>query len=207
MRIVAIGDTHGLHRQVAIPDGDLLVHAGDLTRGGNLDELPDFVDWIDSLPHTHKIVIAGNHDWCFQRQPNRARWLLAGCTYLQDQAITLDGITFYGSPWQPWFHDWAFNLRPGVEIAAKWELIPAGVDVMVTHGPPYGHGDRTWHGEDAGCRDLMAAVARVRPRMHIFGHIHEGAGRSEDTSTVYVNASCCDLYYAAVNPPIVLDLA
>ena len=206
MRIVAVGDTHGSHRQLAIPDGDLLIHAGDLTRSGSLDELPDFVDWIESLPHAHKIVIAGNHDWCFQRQPEMATSMLEGCAYLQDQAVTVDGIRFYGSPWQPWFHDWAFNLRPGAEIAANWDLIPSGIDVLVTHGPPYGHGDRTWRGVDAGCRDLLAAAARVRPRMHIFGHIHEGAGLSKDAGTVYVNASCCDLFYTVVNPPIVFDL-
>ena len=151
-------------------------------------------------------MIAGNHDWCFQQQPKNAVSFLTGCQYLFDQAVTLDGLTVYGSPWQPWFHDWAFNLQRGAEIAAKWTLIPPGIDLLVTYGPPRGHGDRTWLGEEQGCADLLAAVTRVRPRLHVFGHIHEGAGITRDSATVFINASCCDPFNAPVNLPVVFDL-
>jgi Icc-related predicted phosphoesterase len=205
IRIVAISDTHGKHRQITVPDGDILIHAGDLTARGSLADLSQFNAFLGELPHRNKIVIAGNHDWCLQRQPQEARAVLTNCHYLEDETAIIDGIRFYGSPWQPWFLDWAFNLRRGDEIRAKWELIPEGTDVLVTHGPPLGYGDRTVRGDQVGCEDLLAAVLRVRPQMHIFGHIHEGAGLWHTPSTVFVNASSCDSDYGLVNRPIVYD--
>jgi Icc-related predicted phosphoesterase len=206
IRIVAISDTHGFHRGLEIPDGDLLIHAGDLTGNGTLDELSEFNGWLASLPHCFKIVIAGNHDWCFERRSQEAVSCLTAGVYLQDQGVLLNGLTIYGSPWQPWFFNWAFNLQRGAEIRAKWDMIPTKVDVLVTHGPPLGHGDATWRGEHAGCHDLLAAVERIRPKLHIFGHIHEGAGVTESDHTTFVNASSCDAFFSPVNPPIVIDL-
>jgi Icc-related predicted phosphoesterase len=205
-RIVAISDTHHLHRTLHIPDGDVLVHAGDLTRRGELADVRDFNAWLGTLPHEHKLVVAGNHDFCFEDDPAAAEPLLTNCTYLLDKAITLRGLTFYGSPWQPWFYNWAFNLPRGPEIRAKWDLIPAGIDVLITHGPPIGFRDKTYTGEHVGCADLLAAVRRVRPKMHIFGHIHEGYGRSPTEHTEFINASSCSLSYEPINSPIVIDL-
>ena len=120
IRIVAISDTHGLHRHLQVPPGDILVHAGDITGRGQLDQVVDFNEWLGGLPHRHKVVIAGNHDFCFEQQPLESAALLTNCIYLFDKAITLDGLCFYGSPWQPWFYDWAFNLGRGPELQAKW---------------------------------------------------------------------------------------
>ena len=204
--IIAIADTHGKHRRVRVPDGDILVHAGDITSTGRLDTVVDFDDWLGSLPHPDKIVIAGNHDFCFQRAPAVARALLKHATYLEDQTVTVQGLRIYGSPWQPWFFDWAFNLRRGAEIRAKWDLIPDDADVLVTHGPPAGHGDRTVGGDDAGCDDLREALRRVRPKVHIFGHIHEGYGRTREDGIDFLNASTCDLSYRPVQPPLVYQI-
>ncbi len=118
----------------------------------------------------------------------------------------IEGIHIYGSPWQPWFHDWAFNLRRGPEIRAKWRLIPPKTDVLITHGPPYGHGDRTILGEIIGCRDLLEVVERIRPRFHIFGHIHEGAGLTANEHTDFINASSCNHRFEPVNEPIVFEI-
>jgi Icc-related predicted phosphoesterase len=192
MRIVAVSDTHGCHRRVAVPPGDILVHAGDLTMTGSLQDVAEFNDFLGKLPHPHKIVIAGNHDWCFQRKPEKARALLTNAVYLQDEAVTVEGIRFYGSPWQPWFYDWAFNLPRGRALADKWALIPEGTDVLVTHGPPRGFGDRTFDGRHEGCDDLLERVRRIRPKVHIFGHIHEAAGRWDEDGVTFVNASTWD---------------
>lgn len=207
IRMVAISDTHGLHRGLTIPGGDILMHAGDVTRRGTLADLEAFNAFLGELPHQHKLVIAGNHDWCLQNEPQAARRLLTHALYLEDEAATVEGIRFYGSPWQPWFFDWAFNLQRGAEIRAKWDLIPDDTEVLVTHGPPAGFGDLTTRGVRAGCEDLLAAVARVRPRFHIFGHIHEGFGVWEGSpaETTFVNASSCDADYRLANPPLVLD--
>lgn len=205
MRIVMISDTHGLHRRVRIPDGDLLLHAGDLTNHGELDQVADFNDWLGTLPHRHKFVIAGNHDFCFEESDGAAR-LLTNATYLLDSGVTVEGLRIWGSPWQPWFFDWAFNLQRGPEIRAKWKLVPDATDILITHGPPRGFGDRTDSGEDAGCADLLAEIReRIRPRLHVFGHIHEGYGQWNDGETTFVNASTCNLDYDPVQPPIVID--
>jgi len=151
-------------------------------------------------------VIAGNHDWAFQRTPLRARALIRHAIYLEDEETTVAGLRIWGSPWQPWFFDWAFNLQRGPEIAAKWALIPDGIDVLITHGPPQGILDRTSRGDAAGCADLLAAVLRVRPRLHLFGHIHEAYGSLERDGIRFVNACNCSERYRPVQPPMVVDL-
>lgn len=206
MRVVCLSDTHDLHGKLTVPDGDLLLHAGDATSKGTLAQIEAFDWWLAAQPHRHKVVIAGNHDFGFQRTPTQARKLIRHATYLEDSEITIDGLRIWGSPWQPWFHDWAFNLQRGAEIAAKWALIPDGIDVLVTHGPPLGILDRTSRGDDVGCADLLAAVQRVKPRLHLFGHIHEGYGTLERDGTRFVNASNCTERYHPVQPPIVIDL-
>ena len=84
-------------------------------------------------------------------------------------------------------------------------LIPAGTDVLITHGPPLGHGDSTSRGESVGCADLRAAVREKRPKYHIFGHIHEGYGVTHNEHTTFINASSCTLQYQPVQRPIVYD--
>lgn len=216
-RIVCISDTHGRHDALAVPDGDVLIHAGDLSMMGREAEVQAFASWFEAQPHRHKVVIAGNHDWLFERSPEHARDLLGDVTYLRDEATEIDGVTIWGSPWQPWFHDWAFNLRRGAEIRAKWDLIPDDTDILVTHGPPFGHLDGVEHPgwlevdeavavEHVGCEELVVALGRVRPQLHVFGHIHEGYGQSVLGETILVNASTCDADYRPVNPPIVVDL-
>ena len=206
-RLVAISDTHGLHRQLTLPEGDFLIHAGDITGHGQVEQVVDFNEWLGTLPHRHKIVIAGNHDFCFENEPAETGALLTNCIYLFDEAITLDGLNFYGSPWQPWFFNWAFNLPRGPEIRAKWEQIPDNTDVLITHGPPLGHGDLTSREELVGCADLLAVAETKRPKFHIFGHIHEGYGVTHNAYTTFVNASSCTLQYQPVQRPLVLDVS
>ena len=206
MKLIAIADTHGFHRSLEIPDGDILVHAGDLTRHGSLEDVLEFNDFLGTLPHPHKIVIAGNHDLCFENHRKACEGLLTNCIYLQDKEVVIDGVKFYGSPWQPWFYDWAFNLERGSEIRAKWELIPKDTDVLITHGPPYGIGDLTTRGENTGCADLLDVVEETKPKLHIFGHIHEGYGVTANRETTFINASSCDHQYQPNNEPIVYEL-
>lgn len=189
MRIVCLSDTHGRHRRVDVPDGDVLVFAGDLTAHGKLAEVREFDDWLGGLPHRHKVVIAGNHDFAFQEQPAAARHLLTNAVYLEDEATTVAGLRVWGSPWQPWFGGWAFNLARGPEIAAKWALIPPDTDILITHGPPDGRLDVNSGGMTCGCRDLLDRVLEVRPRLHVFGHIHESRGRADTDGITFVNAA------------------
>lgn len=197
MRIVAVADTHLFHEDFAVPEGDVFLHAGDLCRGGDLAELRRAARWILALPHRHKIVVAGNHDWAFQREPGAARAMFRDAHYLEDTEIEIDGLRFYGAPWQPAFNDWAFNLPRGPALARVWAKIPRGVDVLVTHGPPAGIGDRTSATRRAGCADLRARVAEVAPRLHLFGHIHEDGGAWQDGPTVFANVTTWECMRAA----------
>lgn len=218
MRIVCVSDTHGRHGGLAVPDGDLLIHAGDATMAGRPEELDQFDAWLGTLPHRHKVVIAGNHDRLFEDQPEEARRHITNALYLQDAEHVVEGLRIWGSPWQPWFLSWAFNLKRGAPLRAKWALIPPGIDVLVTHGPPHLIRDRVkgvmaqglnialGHRPNVGCEELREAVRRIRPRLHVFGHIHEGYGREEADGTLFVNASTCDEVYRPVNPPMVVDL-
>lgn len=202
MRIVAVADTHTFIDDLVVPPGDVLVHAGDLCRGGSLEELREQVAWLAALPHRHKVVVAGNHDWCFARQPAAARALLGEIHYLQDAELVLDGVRFYGSPWQPAYNDWAFNLPRGPALAAVWQQIPTGLDVLITHGPPEGIGDASGMDERAGCADLRARVRQARPRVHLFGHIHQDGGLWQVDGTVFANVTTWECERAAT----VLDL-
>jgi Icc-related predicted phosphoesterase len=188
MRIVCVSDTHGYHSLTEVPPGDVLVHSGDVCRYGGLEDVEDFNRWLGTLPHPHKVVICGNHDWCFQEKPDEARARLTNAIYLQDSACEIGGLTFYGSPWTPLFCDWAFMLSDA-ELAAKWALIPSRVDVLITHGPPHGILDVTNRNERAGSLALLHRVHELKPRLHVFGHIHEAAGRFDHDGTIFLNAS------------------
>ncbi len=202
MRIVAVADTHLYHDELVVPDGDVLVHAGDMCKGGTLDELRLAIEWIRSLPHRHKIIIAGNHDFAFAEHPEEARELASGLVYLEDSGATIDGVSFWGSPWQPEFNDWAFNLPRGRALAEKWALVPEGTQVLVTHGPPLGIGDRGPVAGRLGCEDLLARVRALRPKVHLFGHIHQDGGAWQNGETLFVNATTWECERA----PTVIDL-
>ena len=203
-RVVCISDTHERHEEIDLPDGDLLLCAGDVTANGSDAALQRFLRWMQRQPHAHKVLVAGNHDWCFERD---GRDLVPpDIHYLQDSGVELDGLRVWGSPWQPRFYDWASNLDRGPQLAAKWALIPADTDILVTHGPPFGTLDLTPRGDRAGCEALAARLERLpRVRLHVFGHIHNGYGVVERGGRVSVNASICDEGYRAANAPVVID--
>lgn len=212
MRIVAVADTHLFHDDLVVPEGDVFVHAGDLCRGGDLAELRIAAAWIAGLPHRHKVIVAGNHDWAFVREPAAARALFGNAHYLEDAETTIEGLRFYGSPWQPEFCGWAFNLERGPALAAVWAKIPRGIDVLVTHSPPEGFGDRTAATMGAGCADLRRRIAELEPQLHMFGHIHQDGGLWRDGEMTLVNvttsecrrqATVLDLEHGVVTPVFV----
>ena len=218
IRFVCISDTHSLESALPkgfIPDGDVLIHAGDFTMHGHPSEITKFNEFLGQLPHQYKVVVAGNHEisldpsfqaftkldveWC--------RSLLTNCTYLQDSFIHLYGYKIYGCPWQPRFSNMAFNLERGHDCLSKWSLIPIDTDILVTHGPPLGHGDYCKSKVRAGCVDLLQVVEnKVKPSYHVFGHIHEGYGVTTNYTTRFINAAVCNKRYQPVNKPIVFDL-
>ena len=214
MRIVCLSDTHGRHKKVKdIPDGDVLVFAGDVTPRGEIGNLGNFNKWVGKFPHKHKILVAGNHDWCFERENLLAREMMSNVTYLEDSEIVIDGIKFYGSPWQPEFMGWAFNLPRGEKLEKVWDRIPDDTNVLVTHCPPYSVldlviNDRSnENGEMVGCQDLANRILSLKElRLHVFGHIHCAYGETFLNEVHCINASICTEEYIADNKPIVIDI-
>jgi len=206
MKVVCLSDTHGCHRRIYVPPGDVLIHAGDFTCSNSYEDLIDLDEWFADLPHPFKIQVAGNHDRCFENRPWWSLNNLTSAIYLQDQAHVIGGVKFYGSPWQPHFCDWAFNLERGQPLREKWQLIPDDVDVLITHTPPANMLDTNSKNNRMGCEDLREAVRRVRPKFHVFGHNHEGYGTGTDGTTTFINASICTAFYSPTNDPIVFEI-
>jgi 3',5'-cyclic AMP phosphodiesterase CpdA len=215
MKIVCISDTHNCNEQIEIPNGDILLHAGDATVRGTEHEVEEFLAWYSGLPHKHKIFVAGNHDWLYETNNHFARLMTANFNikYLQDSFTVIEGLKIYGSPWQPRFFDWAFNLNRGEELAEKWKLIPLDTDILITHGPPNGILDeveRKYWTENTGCEELRKRVETLaefgKLKLHLFGHIHCGYGQDEKFGVKFINASNCDEEYNPTQPPIVIEL-
>jgi Icc-related predicted phosphoesterase len=212
MKIVCLSDTHNCNELIDVPDGDLLIHAGDATGRGSVEEIQVFNKWFSNLPHKYKIFVAGNHDWLFETNNLYARSLLSkSVIYLQDSEVEIEGLKIYGSPWQPRFFDWAFNLMRGAELAEKWELMPEDTDILITHGPPNGILDavpRQYFIENTGCEEMLKKVKELstkRLKLHIFGHIHCGYGQVDRFGVKFVNASNCDEAYEPSQAPIVIE--
>ena len=195
MKIVCISDTHNRHRDISVPDGDLLIIAGDISSRGTDHEVKEFNYWLGSMPHKHKIMCCGNHDFGFETHPALFRSLITNAIYLENESCSFGGFKIWGSPVTPWFFDWAFNVHRGSRIANVWDRIPVDTDIVITHGPPVGVLDTTISGDHVGCFDLSLAIERVKPKLHVFGHIHESAGRISLNGTTYINAAQLDHKY------------
>lgn len=235
MRIVCISDTHSLQDNMLyeIPDGDILIHSGDISNRGGEKDVTNFIHWFQNIKGFDlKIFISGNHDYCFEKvnEPHHKGdydWLhhlmstenlsQSDVVYLQDDYITFISEEFskplkiYGTPWQPWFYDWAFNLpRLGKELQEKWDMIPFDTDILITHGPPNGYGDlvNNWRqpNTNVGCELLTNIIGEHKIPLNVFGHIHEGYGVYTNENTTFVNASICTADYRPTNKPIIIDL-
>lgn len=222
MKIVMISDTHTYHSRMKhpIPDGDMIIHAGDfMSSGFNPMEYIPFLKWYSSLPHKHKILIAGNHDrytqmfeTAFIEDVNSFK----NITYLRDSGCVIDGIKIYGSPWQRWFNDWSWNFpnhhrNPHHAEAAAidcWNKIPTDTNILVTHGQPYSINDKAPDGELTGCGVLLDVINKklIDLKLYVGGHIHDEYGIKVIDNVTYVNASICTEAYSPDNAPIVIDL-
>ena len=225
MIITVISDTHGKHNQITqdLPGGDLLLHAGDISSMGYQHEVQQFCKWFNNVEnYNHKIFIAGNHDWGFQNNVEKIMEIVNSyktVTYIQDEELVLyfdgpngdlpeDNIRIYGSPWQPEFYNWAFNLpKNGNELAAKWDAIPDNTDILITHGPAFGVLDtvagKMW--DNLGCQLLTDKIKTIKPKIHLCGHIHSGYGYFFDGDTHFLNASVLNEAYQYTNKPLTFE--
>lgn len=212
MKIVAISDTHGQHEKVKVPEGDLLIHAGDITEYGTEEEVQDFLTWFSKQPCTYKVFIAGNHDLFFDQVNIRKHNIFKDLKsksifYLENSGLQINKIKIWGSPVTPYFLGMAFNKHRGAEIKQTWNKIPTNIDILITHSPPFGILDN-----GLGCEELLASVKQLKPKLHVFGHIHEACGISLGNNPKFINASLTnspDLIsvkgHRVVNLPIVFE--
>ena len=215
MKITLISDTHNKHKLITddLPGGDLLIHAGDISSMCYEHEIREFCKWYNSLDnYTNKVFIAGNHDWGFQINTEKVKEILdfyGNITYLQDNEVLVGEklVSVYGSPWQPEFYNWAFNLpRKGDELKEKWDNIPSNTDILITHGPAYGYVDKVIGTvENLGCELLTERIKQIKPKIHVCGHIHSGYGYTFDGDTHYINASVLNESYVYYNRPLTID--
>lgn len=195
MRIVALSDTHGQHHKADVPDGDLLIFAGDMTLSGDVEDVRSFNSWLGTLPHRYKLVTPGNHDSCLLSPANHK--LITNAQLVIDSLVTIEGLRIYMSPAARRFSDRAaFSLESAAQARAHWSLVPRDLDILVTHGPPQGILDideyvTKYHPQ--GCPILRDTVEIIKPRIHFFGHIHRSAGARRGKHTMFYNVSiCCD---------------
>ena len=207
-KLVIISDTHTLHDGISLPSGDILLHCGDFTMRGTEKEYIKFNTWLGKLHFKHIVVIPGNHDFLSEENTSLARSLITNAQMLIHESTKVEGLNIFGSPWTPWFHDWAFNYNAD-QAHSLWGQIPYGTDVVMTHGPVHGLLDLVLREprQHVGCPVLGRILTHIKPKVHACGHIHEGYGTMTDYSgLLHVNASLLDHRYDVKNPPIEIEL-
>jgi len=220
MKITLISDTHTKHQNLNsdLPGGDILIHSGDFMNSGyDKEDVTNFFDWFSSIKgYDKKIFIAGNHDRILENDPTWSTLTIKdypNLIYLQDEGYSIydieddSSVKLYGSPWQPAFFNWAFNLpRNGEELKAKWDDIPDDTDILITHGPPFGYLDIPG-GQSirVGCEMLRYRVDELKPKIHVFGHVHGGYGYYFNGHTHFFNASVLNERYKYTNKPFTFE--
>lgn len=225
-KILILSDTHGLQAGLPypLPEADIIVHAGDMTNRGTMVECMRALGWFNALPYKYRICIAGNHDLFLDSDhidcpstPSAIDAIMPkadGFFYLNDSGCEVEGIKFWGSPVQPEFFHWGFNRMRGPEIQEHWDKIPEGTDVLITHGPAYKLVDqcpdfRFPNLDDmlvnVGCVNLAKTIVKIKPKLHICGHVHYAYGHAYNGDTLHVNGSICTESYTPTNKPILVD--
>ncbi|TFI56295.1 metallophosphoesterase [Sphingomonas parva] len=207
VRVTIVSDTHGRHRELALPGGDILIHCGDMfDLFGAPPDLAEIDRWFGEQPYERILCTGGNHDRALEAtlarrpQPFRNAW------FLRDARVEVGGLTIFGSPWVPDLPTHAFHKRQAA-LAALWAEVPAGPDVLVTHTPPNGVLDQSRSGQSLGCRALASEIGRIAPRLHCFGHVHASAGQRRIGETLFVNASSIESGTGRMRAPVTLTLS
>ena len=194
-KILHISDTHGLHRQLEnLPEADVIVHSGDISKEGTEEEVLDFITWFEELPYRHKVFVAGNHDLCLQGA--ELEGLEDSCHFLYGSGLEIEGLKFWGIP-----------LLVADQKSGSYEemiqAIPEDTDILVTHEAPYGICDDNHY---PGSLSLLEMVLQVNPWCHLFGHVHEAYGHTTSKSTYFSNAALTDRWCLLNHEPRLIEL-
>jgi Icc-related predicted phosphoesterase len=207
MKIVTISDTHAKHKNLNLPQGDLIIHCGDFS-DGSLFNVTQFVEWYSKLPFKYKILIAGNHDLAVAEMGYKHFFELCkqfDIIYLENSVTKIDGIKFFGSPYTIRFNNWAF-MRTEEELEKIWKNIPLDTDILITHTPAYSIGDLTKDNIHAGSKTLLNRIKQLKNlKYHCFGHIHESYGIYNCDNYTAINASILDENYELTHTPFIFE--
>jgi Icc-related predicted phosphoesterase len=213
MKLVCISDNHNNYNDFIVPNGDVLIHAGDFSYQGKPGEIVDFMDWLNRQPHTHKLWIPGNHELSLEDFPYNIETIEkeTSSVCLHNKEYTIDGARFFGAAFTPEFNHWAYNLTDR-QSKVFWENAPS-TDVLVSHGPPRDVLDTSgYHGRPLGCKYHFEYLKRTKPKINVFGHIHGSGGLEEKlqwdngSTTLCANVSVLNEKYKFENEPTVLDV-
>jgi Icc-related predicted phosphoesterase len=219
MKITTVSDVHCKWNKIVIPECDILISSGDYSFLGEQHVVRDFHKWLNKQPAKHIISVQGNHEKGVEKNFSLSKQIaIEACPkvhFMEEGQVEIEGLKIWCSAITPFFCDWAWNRYPGEDIQKHWDRIPDGTDLIVTHGPPYGILD--WFPEydshlgemgirHVGCPQLLKRVLEVKPKVHIFGHIHEGYGTHNQDNILFVNASICNEHYKPVNLPISFEI-
>lgn len=206
MKFVAISDTHGHHRSLSLPTGDVLLHTGDVSEYGEKDEILDFIEWLESLDFQSKIFIGGNHDAFLEEYADNIPKLLPdGVFYLDNEGVEINHVSIWGSPAVPDLYGFPFGKEKGYQMEENWKYVPFDTQILLTHTPPRGILDVTSSGRTKGCTSLLQKVREVVPVYHVFGHVHASYGQLELDGTTFINAAVMNSYSGSLNDAVVFD--
>lgn len=214
MKILAISDLHG-HLPSIETKSDILLIAGDICPSGKPNRQlywleTNFKKWLSSIK-IPVFAVAGNHDWPFfsdefPELKKKVNAIGLKWTYLEDSGVDYKGLKIWGTPWQPKFFDWAFNLTEP-ELEEKFKLIPDNTDILISHGPPYGYGDYVIRdNEHAGSISLLNRIKNINLKLSVFGHIHCARGSWELANTKLANVTLVNENYEMVYKPFECEI-
>jgi len=213
MKIVALSDTHSRHHEMtySVPNGDILIHAGDFSNCGRANEIYDFLSWYASFPHQYKIFIAGNHDFLhhFPNLANIAKDM--GLIFLHHQEYKIENYKIFGTPYTPKFFNWA-HMYDTVQMGESlYSDIPKDTNILICHGPEYGILDFALNSQShVGSNELQKRIQQLNNlQLFICGHLHESYGKqrkSKNKKYISINASICNVHYEPINKPIIINL-
>lgn len=221
LKLVLLSDTHCRLRKISVPSGDLLLHAGDLTFKGDIQEISQELRELGRIAKNFKygcVLTAGNHDWLSEREPALMEQMCKdeGLIYLCNSGVEIEGLKIWGSPVTPFFRNWAWNRHRGSNIKTFWDIVPDNTNILISHGPPMGilDGVERFNGkiceyeiEHVGCQDLYNRIQELKQlKLHVSGHIHQGYGQIKIGGITYVNAAICTESYKPSNLPITIEL-
>ena len=206
MKVVCTADTHGKHEYLDVPDGDIFIFAGDLSEAGNVKSLVDFNSFLGVLPHKYKIFIDGNHDFA----PEKIRKYITNGTYLTHNLLEIGNLKIWGTSWSYWMSNQIELKKNNHDLMIFWQKIPEKVDILITHFPPYKIGDLTNSGKNLGNRNLSYALKNIKPKYHVFGHVHEAYGiykeKIDDFDITCINCSAISGFGIELKPSIVFTV-